>query len=405
LKAPSSISDVLSKAFVTVVALLYATGFLIVFTFLGRIGIRDLGDVLKAKYILVGALYWLIPVLIGLPTWAFVAMRERYNERKQAAGDSTDSPLPAPPMRATSLIDSIQFTLFLYVVVLLAPPGFVHANVGLIFTNCFLTIFGLRVINSRSEGLSRAKKQPPMTRWWQLQSGLADLDALLVAKCLHVLRSLYARLGGDALLVAGPLRLAPTRDFTSIRFSLSAFLLILDVVGLASLRGLIWAMIQRAVITILVFVLAGVILWRFSGLAARAKDPEDKANLWWVATAIVAGCYLLSVVGFAYSIYPFVPAERGGGNYSHTGLVVVALTSRNGVPDDLLDRKSGERNAGGASVTAEYLRTKPLKLIEQTSSWIYVARPEGCEMPAEWRPTIIALRTDMIASITLYEEK
>lgn len=57
MKARSSIPDILSKLFVTVVAVLYATGFLIVSTFLGRMGIRDLGDALKAKYILVGALY------------------------------------------------------------------------------------------------------------------------------------------------------------------------------------------------------------------------------------------------------------------------------------------------------------------------------------------------------------
>ena len=45
----------------------------------------------------------------------------------------------------------------------------------------------------------------------------------------------------------------------------------------------------------------------------------------------------------------------------------------------------------------------PIILVEQTSSWVYVARPDAREDAVRWMPEIVALRADRIASITLLE--
>ena len=108
----------LAKLSVAVGAVIYASGFLIVFTFLERLGIRDFGNLFKAKYIHVGILYWLIPVL-GLPIYAYDTAAERYQLRNRY----TQTP-EVPTFTKTSTFVCLQFLTLLYAVVLFGTARF-----------------------------------------------------------------------------------------------------------------------------------------------------------------------------------------------------------------------------------------------------------------------------------------
>jgi hypothetical protein len=64
--------------FLAVAALIYATGFLVVFTFFAALGIREAGtEFFKVKYVHVGILCLIIPVLVGMPTYSFFYLLSR----------------------------------------------------------------------------------------------------------------------------------------------------------------------------------------------------------------------------------------------------------------------------------------------------------------------------------------
>lgn len=62
---------------------IYATGFLIVFTFMERFSMRETGDFFKVKYIHAGITYWLFLAIVLVPAygifllWRAALKRER----------------------------------------------------------------------------------------------------------------------------------------------------------------------------------------------------------------------------------------------------------------------------------------------------------------------------------------
>src|SRR2546423_7338796 len=60
-----------AELFLALVGILYATGFLVAFTFLQRFGVREAGtEFLKLKYIYIGLLYFLFPLTVMVPFFA-----------------------------------------------------------------------------------------------------------------------------------------------------------------------------------------------------------------------------------------------------------------------------------------------------------------------------------------------
>jgi hypothetical protein len=136
----------------------------------------------------------------------------------------------------------------------------------------------------------------------------------------------------------------------------------------------------RAKVPIVIFIFSGHLSYQFWSRVQRASDQQDKRALWLVGGAMLVGMYLFSVLGFAYAIYPFIPAERGGGNYEHSPSVVLSVLDEDKtLPPELVDTHTGK-----------FARTIPLKLLEQTSAWIYVAAQPSSPAP-KWKPHIVAI--------------
>ena len=384
----------IAKLTVAVGAVIYASGFLIVFTFLERLGIRDAGDLFKAKYIHVGVLYWLIPVLVGLPLYAYSTGNDRYKTRNK---DLTVKEIPV--FTRTSTFVAVQFLVFLYIVILLAPPGFVPEHLWLIGANCALTFIGIRIINTLAERFRNPDTYRDRSWSWRLECFLA--------KRTWCLRH----------------NVQPPNNWETVRYIHLVALIYFDVLFcFQPLFSYILPPLKRGIVMIFVFLVAGIVLKRFAALLAKLPDEIDKTSVRLLGISIAAGCSLFTMVGFAYAVYPYVPSERGGGNYADAPKVALTLNDPTGVPRDLFDCTSSSAKKADTHIAdhvnrertlvdpaakrvEQYERTKPLTVIEQTSSWVYVAMPQGTADPASWKPEIVALRVGTIQNMYLHNDK
>jgi hypothetical protein len=88
----------------------------------------------------------------------------------------------------------------------------------------------------------------------------------------------------------------------------------------------------------------------------------------------VAVLYLVSVLGFAHLIYPFIPVEKAGGNYSvpEAGPVYVVLNS-------------GSAACVSATLAGKILPDEGFYVLEETSDWLYLAPADTGNGPACWK--------------------
>jgi hypothetical protein len=346
---PQQTSSILTAVKVSgaAMAAIYGTGFLISLTHAGRLGLRD-GELFKPIYVLVGALYWLIPILFGLPTFAWLGI---FLRSKKKTGQR-------PAMTLGGLLTNLQFLMLLFVVTLVAPPGFLAENFSYIFWNLMLSAVGLGGIYVLLRRLRLADTYGSENLFWRSVCRLSTLDCRF--------RSI-------------PLSGLPD-GWRVVRWMLLAGVLAIDLLCLHPLFPLLLRMAVRAKVPIIIFIFSGHLIYQFWSRVQRASDPQDKRALWLVGGAMLIGMYLFSVLGFAYAIYPFIPAERGGGNYEHSPSVVLSVLDEDKtLPPELVDTRTGK-----------FARTIPLKLLEQTSAWIYVAA-QPSSPPPKWKPRIVAI--------------
>ncbi|MGO9085753.1 MAG: hypothetical protein ACLQBK_11040 [Candidatus Sulfotelmatobacter sp.] len=133
--------------FLAVAGLIYATGFLVVFTFFARLGIREAGtEFFKVKYVHVGILCLIIPALTAVPAYAFFYMLRRAAETEHA-GQVADLHVHVP-----SGILTLNMIVTFYVYVMFSPPGYLRLRglmVLVIFLGTFAGLAGIQRISKR----------------------------------------------------------------------------------------------------------------------------------------------------------------------------------------------------------------------------------------------------------------
>lgn len=109
----------------------------------------------------------------------------------------------------------------------------------------------------------------------------------------------------------------------------------------------------------------------------RKQNLDDgllhRSDVWFVRVLMVAILYIVSVLGFAYRIYPFVPVQKAGGDYSTTDAVTVHLASSAECSSDLENE---------ISTSQQYI------VLSEDSNWIYLAPSVGAGSgggPTCWR--------------------
>jgi hypothetical protein len=371
LSAPKSSHGTSVETFVkasgTAIALVYATGFLINFTHAQRLGIGDeIVDLFRAKHMLVGTLYWLIPVLFGIPSWAYTTMylRNRKINAKRRPGDKE-------PMliTLTGLLTSLQLLGLIYIVTLVAPPHFLSRQAVWVELNFLISVVILGIIYFFMRAVRNPETYKRQNRLWKGLCFLSSRDWLLRRHCA------YSAPGSWRGVRAMLLLLTLVIDWRC-----------LEAEGLVNTFG---EMLWNAKILIAIFLFMGFLPYQYWDRSRRANHRSDKNSLWYACAAYLLALYVFSVIGFAYALYPFIPAERGGGNYTHSPDVQLHLKSQ----PETVPNKIIERNSAGILIS------KPVKLIEQSSSWIYISLGPDEHNPAHWKPDIMAIRKELVVSM------
>ena len=121
------------------------------------------------------------------------------------------------------------------------------------------------------------------------------------------------------------------------------------------------------------------------------EKPRAKAALMIMTSCVFGPLYFLTVLTFAYTVYPNIPANRGGSNFTESPTVVVYYDGRftNAVPPEII--RSGV--------------SQPLMLIEESEKWLVVADPKDGGGPKAWRdgvgkPQIYSINRDSVVSFT-----
>lgn len=106
------------------------------------------------------------------------------------------------------------------------------------------------------------------------------------------------------------------------------------------------------------------------GVALSIKPKHDSADgvlhrsdRWFVRILMISILYIVSVLGFAYRIYPFVPVQKAGGDYSTAEAVVVRL--------------SASSECSSADLSGAFETSKPYVVLSEDANWIYLAPLSG----------------------------
>ncbi len=294
--------------------LLYWTGFLIRTCYLDLFfGISaSTADAFKADYILIGALFWLFPLLVCIPGCCLFYLRRRASkdvasawsyEKRQAAESAKALRLGFMP----NMIMVLQLPVVLYFFLLFAPPSF----------------FARRFI---------------------------PLGVVLVCTLVVVRVPRNATLFGNRLFVV------------ICQWGITTLVIIADIficIGLG--RTIAHIVTSYGAIAYALFVgLTIYLAYRVGHNARRYQEKREKMLVWLLGACWASSFYILALFSFSYGIYTHIPTSRGGGDLDSSP--VVFLTFRDmefDVPQSLSAAKCGHT-------------VGPLKVIDQTSALLSV---------------------------------
>jgi hypothetical protein len=324
--------------FAAIAGFIYATGFLIEFTFLNSLGVSEAGtDVFKAKYIYVGLLCLQLPISAGALILGFARMKRHAASTHTKADDKR---LAAYKPSLISMLVLVS-TFYLLIAFSRSGQGAFHdyqLAVGSLFA---VVILGLVAARGAEDKLDQLRKD----RKWN---------------------SALKKLG------------LTDRVWTRIRW-------LLAFVALALMIYIFWFLVPLLVemfiaggyFYIALIALIGVLFWRVD---VQRKAYEE----WGLYPTIIIMCICvcgalvyLSTLAFAVRIYPFIPVSRGGGDYT-TELPSVLTFDPDftpAIPTALVDSK------------AHSFQSMPVMILHDSTDILFVTQVSEENGPVQWRRT------------------
>jgi hypothetical protein len=357
--------------FLAVAALIYATGFLVVFTYFGSFGIKEAGtDFFKVKYVHVGTLCLLLEAILLVPIAGIIAMRSGSSKQPMQKPDSPTAPAKHRYRgHWSSVLLMINMLLTFYVFAMFAPRAFFQEKHNALLPIFLISFLGLALIAGigtdtlwfKVETASKQKSWPidtgriaPKLRWLLCIGVIGGIDYLsfkdLGPSLLQVLWGPPAKPGGILFFA-----------FIGVIF-------------------LIW--------------------WRTHSRAKLLGDNKNgKTGIWATAVCLMIATHYLAVLSFAFDIYPYIPAERGGGSFVDTPLATLRFKPY----------PAASKPDGATPIPIELLAcpscnySGELIIVEETTSQLFLANPADAGGPCEWRrgkkPKILSISRDIIQSI------
>ena len=165
-----SSAHTITQAIFVAIGLIYATGFLVIFTHLDRFGVREVGnEFFRAKYVHVGILAAAFPIIFIGTAFAIIEIKRLEKNQKpqvsqpvaQPAAERTKRPRPQKVYTGSILITANFFMVF-YIFIMFAPKGFFLNKPYVPVLIFLLTFLGLLGIQYFCKGQQKIQKNARM---------------------------------------------------------------------------------------------------------------------------------------------------------------------------------------------------------------------------------------------------
>jgi len=334
--------------FIPIIGFIYATGFLIVITFFDRFGIRESsGDFFKIKYLHVGILFLLLAILTIAPLYgAYLSSQFRKDCKCENTGNQVFK------IYAPSVLLEANLLFVFYIVLVFAPTGYITQHEFIIPMMFFCTFIGISFIRQITKKLVDSQ--------WFPEKHIENFESV----------------GRWVLLLF--------------------IIIILDWSALEDISASLWEIFWSGKYVFLWFSTAIYIAERIRVRLKNIKDSRQRYTLKVMAVCLLIATYYLSVLTFAVRLYPYIPVAKGGGDYVDAPNVIMCFRETNTkfILPDLLS----------APAPYECIKSRPLQIIEESATSVYVADPNDAGGAKEWRagkkPKVYEVSKDKIGSIS-----
>lgn len=353
-----------TELFAIVASATYASGFLVMTVFMDRFGITAPGDFLRIRYLQVGILFFLFPAIVIVPIFLYFSLRLQAHSALQ----------PHPVRLITPIFILSNVLLISYVFATFANPSYFYRHEWPIAVLYVWTLFGMTTARRlASRGHS---------------TGVVALDAI-IAKHIDPIFDL-CRLSEFFRVIAVQV------TFVVVAIAIDCWLL--DWTPVKSIMAL--NLFKRSFFYYFLSILGSfVFVERYVAIQVR-YEGRDRVLAWFFTLCLLAGLWYMSVYAFAYGIFPDIPVLKGGGNYATARSVEIYFKKDacSDIPAAIISRPPNADPC--AAVRGEAVKSIPLKIIEQTAEFVFVADP-NVSNPQQWRlwktPTIYAVYREQIA--------
>jgi hypothetical protein len=369
--------------FFALVGLVYASGFVVVELYLASFGLRDVGtEFWKARYIHVGVLcsiFPILPVLSCALIYKTVKLRDESNTR-----------------------------LFFWIRVI---------NGVMIFLVPQMAFYVVVFFGRRSAPTDPHYVGFPTLVAILLTALVGSLPIVVIEKFLRYPPAAWSFPKALWGKVGMALRLLQVCIFC-VEF----------VILISQYSSLLWEMIANHYLPFGTFILCTISIPAFPILRTWYAGQRGYPNLAALTVCFSIPVYYLGLITFASSMFAYLPANRGGGDYTVAPQVILELNadiSRDVVTKEFLEPDAATTNSSAEQAAATKktqakteksdarpsppsIVTRRCILIEETANALFIAVPSEAGGPQEWRksqtkrPSVLAIDRKSIVAIKYF---
>jgi hypothetical protein len=349
--------------FAAIAGLVYAVGFLVEFTFMNSLGVKDsMTEPFKAKHIYIGCLCLQFPVSVMVIV-LLVAKLKRTVAKK---GSEEEKKTLSAYLPGTLLLLTLLFAFYLLIGFARPYTFSDHRDaIAFFFGIAVLGIFSIAELERKVNESGKVRTMETL-REWGITSNV----------------------------------------WLKARWALWAISLVLLVYIFFDLWGLLWEMFKNAgYLYFGVLALAGVWIWRVDARSEdlKATRPEMLMPMAIICVTVVAALMYLAVLFFSARVYCYIPAFKGGGDFTTESPTLFRFDERftNSISPDILDVRMP-------------CVSKPLMVLQQSGTAFFVTTTSSTNNPTTWRKlgrefkprTIYSIRRDAVVETSyLYDRE
>ncbi|MEY2511031.1 MAG: hypothetical protein QOE26_1794 [Verrucomicrobiota bacterium] len=386
--------------FAAIAGLVYATGFLVEFTFQHALGITTSLDVFKAKYIYIGLQCLQFPASVVLLLFGFWRNKNKQRELEKHLNDmkvryahvkAEGERVPESQAETARQLDELQTEMDQ-----ITKDGF---RVYFSFT---AAMCGLLLVFYLTTTFARPQEWPAM----QLAVALLTVFITCLMAFIRVVEKPLAFL------------IMRFRADSSETASLDAWILkgpkIARTVLLIPECIAIWIICKSQIVLFGVSVLDGgyfYLIFAFLVLLMLAflvgslpvfRRYQRAGALFAMNLSVTFSFLYLFILSYAYHVYPYLPVTRGGGDYSadtRVSFLTFTNDSAPSIPEELLERDS--------------LRSKEVTILEDSADTVFVTLEHTEDERKRWRlvgienkPRVIySVKKDSVVNIVYHDSE